>query len=80
MRKMAVKKSDKLLLCKEEIKDYLGNITDYMFRKYIKMGMPALFDGREWIAHTENLEEWFRSITRIQIKEGIDNILEENEQ
>jgi len=74
---MAVKRNPRLLLCKAEICEYLGNVTDYMFRKHVKQGLPALYDGRGWLAHADNIDEWFKTITRVQVKGGIDNIPEE---
>ena len=75
-------KRNNFLTCKEEIKVFLagtdcGAISDYMFRKYIKMGMPALFNGREWVAHVDNIDEWFKAITRKQMRDEIDEIVEE---
>lgn len=58
----------KILIGKERIKDYL-EISDFIFDKFIKMGMPALYlDGR-WYAHTENLEKYFKGITWVKMKE-----------
>lgn len=71
---MTVKRNESILHNKAQIREYLGNISDYMFRKYIKMGMPALYDGRDWIAHKDNIDEFFRHVTRIQVKDGIDQI------
>ena len=67
--------SCKILSCKEEIKEYLGNISDYMFRKYVKRGMPARCEGREWIAYSDNLDEWYKQYTRISMKNAIDEEL-----
>lgn len=58
----------KLLASKDEIKTYLGNISDYMFRKYIEAGMPARFEDSRWLAHAENIEEFFRSYTRVSMR------------
>lgn len=69
-------KSDKILTCKEEIKEFLGNITDYMFRKYISLGMPARYDGREWIAHAANIEKWFEAYTKVSMKKVFEDIPE----
>jgi hypothetical protein len=70
-------KSSKILSSKEEIKAYIGNISDYMFRKYIKKGLPARFeDGSGWWAHTDNVDEWFRVYTRVSMKNAPDEMLE----
>jgi hypothetical protein len=41
-------KSCKILSSKDEIKIYLGNVTDYMFRKYVERGLPARYEDRRW--------------------------------
>lgn len=63
-------KSCKILSCKEDIKEYLGNISDHTFRKYVRLGMPARYDGG-WIAHTENLDNWFLAYTRISMRKAL---------
>ena len=73
-------KSEKILTCKEEIKPFLGNISDYMFRKYISLGMPARYDGREWIAHTVNIDKWFEIYTRVNMKKALEGIPENGTQ
>jgi len=76
---MANMKSCKILSCKEEIKEYLGNISDHMFTKYVRLGMPARYDhGAGWFAHTENLEKWWQAYTAISMKKLIMNMEEGN--
>ena len=45
------------------------------FEKFIKMGMPArLIDG-SWHAHADNIDNWFKQITAVTMKdapEGMD--------
>ena len=45
------------------------------FDKFIKMGMPArLIDG-SWHAHADNIDQWFKQITAVSMKdapEGVD--------
>lgn len=53
----------KILKNKDEIKTYLGNVSDYVFRKYIRMGMPARYDEGNWMAHVDNIDEFFRIFT-----------------
>jgi len=55
-------RSQKILLSKTQIKDYLG-ITDYLFRKYLENGMPARVEDGRWMAHADNLEAFFREYT-----------------
>jgi len=63
-------KSEKILTCKEEIKTFLGGISDYTFTEYIKSGMPARCTGKGgvWVAHTNNIEKWFEAYTRVNMK------------
>lgn len=62
-------RSNKILINKAAIKDYLGGVSDYTFEQYISAGMPARYDnGRGWLAHTENIDEFFKSYTRVTMK------------
>ena len=61
-------KSKKILTSKDEIKAYIGNVSDYLFKKYIKKGMPARFEDGRWVAHAENLDEFFRKYTKVYMK------------
>jgi len=74
---MAAPQTEKVLTCKEDIKAYLNGISDYAFRKFIKLGMPARFDGRDWWAHVDNIDEWFRRYTLVQVGDAVDQIPEE---
>lgn len=57
----------KILTSRQEIMDYLG-ISKAMYLKFVKSGMPVLYiDGRCY-AHTENIDEYFRAITRSSAK------------
>ncbi len=67
----------KILQTKEEIKTYLNNISDYQFKKYIEKGMPARFEDGRWIAHTDNLDEFFRAYTRISMGKVSDLVFED---
>lgn len=64
--------SKKILGSKDEIKDYIGGvrgaISDYMFKKYVGYGLPARFDDGRWIAHADNIDEFFRMYTKISMK------------
>lgn len=62
---MNAKKNESICMNKNEIQDYFGGISDYVFAKFIKSGMPARFEGRDWIAHKTNLDAWFRWYTRL---------------
>jgi hypothetical protein len=58
----------KILKNKTEIKAYLGDVSDYVFAKFIEKGMPARFDDKNWLAHADNIDEWLRGYTRIVMK------------
>ncbi len=75
---MNKKRSEKILTCKEEIKAYIGGCSDYMFKKYISLGMPARYDDGRWTAHAENIDEFFKLYTRVSMKQQIDQIPEES--
>jgi len=65
-------KSTKILICKEEIKEYLG-ISDHIFRRYVALGMPARYEeGGGWVAYTENIDKWFQVYTKISMKKMLD--------
>lgn len=54
-----------LLDGKQEIADFLGGAGDKKLRKYIEAGMPVLIEeGGRWLAHKENIEEFFKHYTR----------------
>lgn len=50
---------------KEEIRKFLKGMSDYKMSKYIAAGMPVLIDDGRWIAHKDNLEDFFRKYTRV---------------
>lgn len=54
----------RVMTSKQEILDYL-NISDKLFRKFIKSGMPALFVDGRWYAHADNIDAWFQRLTMI---------------
>ena len=54
-----------LLYGKEEIRRYLNDASDYKLRLFISAGMPVRIDGNVWIAHAQNLEEFFVKYTRV---------------
>jgi hypothetical protein len=71
---MTIKKSDKILSSKEEIKSYIGGISNHLFYKYIKCGLPARYEDNRWTAHTENIDNFFRAYTMISMGKVIDQI------
>lgn len=61
-----IPKRSGLLDGKEAIRNFLGGPSDYKLRKYIMDGMPVLIiDGSSWLAHSDNLEEFFKKYTRV---------------
>jgi uncharacterized protein YaaR (DUF327 family) len=73
---MTNKQNSKLLTSKGEIKEYLGNISNYLFKKYIEKGMPARFEDNRWLAHIENIDEFLKAYTRVSMRKKIDQIPE----
>jgi len=61
------KKSQKVLIGKEEIMEYL-NVSKILFSKFVKAGMPVLYMDGRFYAHSENLDEYFKGITRVTMK------------
>lgn len=59
------KKTSWLLDGKEEIREFLNGASDYKLKKWVNAGMPILIDGKGgWVAHAENIQEWFKAYTR----------------
>lgn len=57
----------KVLFGKDEIMEAY-KMTDYKFKKWIKMGMPVLVLDGTCYAHRENIDEFFRVVTRVNSK------------
>lgn len=52
----------KVLSSKQEIMDHIG-ISKDLYAKFIKMGMPVLYLNRRCLAHTDNIDDFFKKIT-----------------
>lgn len=53
-----------------------ANLSKYLFAKFVRMGMPVLYvDGRCY-AHKDNIDEFFRCITKVNSSKVPDEILE----
>ena len=52
-----------LLDGKDEIMTFLRT-TEYKLKKYVAAGMPVLIEDGRWLAHRDNLEDFFRAYTR----------------
>ena len=65
----------KVLTSRQEIMDYL-KISDKLYKKFVRMGMPVLYvDGRCY-AHRDNLDDFFKAITRVSMKNAPDELLD----
>ncbi len=68
----------KVLTSRGEIMEY-ANLSKYLFAKFVKMGMPVLYiDGRCY-AHKDNIDEFFRAITRVNSSKIPDDVLDAEE-
>ena len=56
--------SSKLLIGADEIMQYLC-ISLPVFKKFVKIGMPAILIDSRWYAYPDNLEDYFKKITRV---------------
>jgi hypothetical protein len=68
--------SKKILTSKQEIMTYLG-ASKHLFNKYIQLGMPARYDDSRWLAHTDNIDGWFRQYTLVSMRKMLKNVKEE---
>ncbi len=53
-----------LLIGKKRISEYLDDASDHLLKKWIEKGMPVLIEDGRWMAHRENLEDFFKAYTR----------------
>jgi len=68
--------SKKILTSKQEIKTFAGIGSDYLFKKFVERGLPARYEDKRWVAHADNIEEWFRNYTRVSMRKILENIPE----
>lgn len=67
----------KILTSKDEIMDYAG-LSKHTYAKFLKMGLPVLyFDGRCY-AHKDNIDDFFKAITRVNASKNPDAETEDN--
>jgi len=59
-----------LLKGKEEIMKYF-DMSPRSFMQFVELGLPARKMGATWYAHTVNLDEWSRAITRVKASQFI---------
>lgn len=67
VRALEKQMENKVLFGKDEIMEAY-KMTDYKFKKWIKMGMPVLILDGTCYAHRDNIEEFFRAVTRVNSK------------
>jgi len=72
-------RSRKILRSKDDIKEYLGGISDHLFKKFIEAGMPARYEDGRWMAHADNLDDFFKLYTRVSMKNKMSLLQEENQ-
>jgi len=70
--------SKKILTSKQEIMDYINAGSHFLFQKYIAAGMPARFEDNRWVAHADNIEDWFKQYTRVSMRKMMEKIPQEN--
>ena len=58
----------KLLIGSQQIMTYLG-ISKNTFYKFLKLGLPAIVVDNRWYAWSDNLDEYFKTITRKIMKD-----------
>ncbi len=58
---------NKVLFGKDEIIEAY-KMTDYKFKKWLKMGMPVLILDGTCYAHRDNIDEFFKAVTRVNSK------------
>jgi hypothetical protein len=56
-----------VLFGKDEIMEAY-KLTDYKLKKFIKMGMPVLVLDGTCYAYRDNINEWFKAVTRVNSK------------
>lgn len=60
-----------LLQGKDEIMDYC-HMSEYMLKKWIKMGLPVLIVDGTWYAYKDNIKDYFRASTRVNSSKAPD--------
>jgi len=53
-----------ILYGKEAVRTFLKNPSDYMLKKYLAAGMPVRIESGNWLAHQDNLDDFFKHYTR----------------
>ena len=48
--------------------DYIGIKSIELFSNFIRSGMPAKLINNRWYAHGENLDDYFKRLTKVRNK------------
>lgn len=59
---------NKILNGRESIMAHIGIASMPLFREFIANGMPAKLINNRWYAHVDNLDEYFKMLTRYKEK------------
>ena len=62
-------KAPGILTSKEEIMEYIG-CGERLLAQYVSMGLPILSIMGRWVAHTDNIDQFFRVITRRRLTDS----------
>lgn len=60
----------RILIGTGEIMDYVGIKSKELLATLINKGMPARKIGKNWYAHKENIDAYFRRVTNVKRKKG----------
>lgn len=55
--------------------DYIG-CSWRSFKRYVECGLPARYEEGRWMAHSDNIDDFFKSYTRVSMKNVIATIPE----
>ena len=64
---MSSKNGNRLLIGQKDIMEYL-EISRPMFRQFLEMGLPARVVNQRWYAHKDNIDDFFKKLTRYREK------------
>jgi len=60
--------NDKILIGCDAIMNYIGISSRVLFKEFIENGMPAKLINNRWYAYTDNLDDFFKILTRYREK------------
>jgi len=64
---MPPRNDNKILNGRGEIEQYL-NVSKRVFYQFLEMGLPARVINKRWYAHKDNVDEFFKKLTRYREK------------